>query len=64
VRGIKDLWSVFGTHFSFKLKIIKHMQTYSTIEYIIGGLQLLVLASLLLGGLVYLIKDFKKFKNN
>ena len=40
------------------------MQTYSTIEYIIGGLQLLVLASLLLGSLVYLIKDFKKFKNN
>jgi len=51
-------------HFSFKLKIIKHMQTYSTIEYIIGGLQLLVLASLFLGGLVYLINDFKKFKNN
>lgn len=40
------------------------MQTYSTIEYIIGGLQLVVLTSLFLAGLIYLINDYKKFKNN
>jgi hypothetical protein len=31
-------------------------------DYVIGGLQLFVLASLFFGGLVYLINDFKKFK--
>jgi len=62
VRGIKDLWSVYGTHFSFKLKIIKHMQTYSTMDYVIGGLQLVVFTAIFIAALVYLINDFKKFK--
>jgi len=34
---------------------------YSTMDYVIDGVHLFVLASLLLGGLVYLINDFKKF---
>jgi hypothetical protein len=37
------------------------MQTYSTMDYAIDGVHLFVLASLLLGGLVYLINDFKNF---
>ena len=34
---------------------------YSTMDYVIDGVHLFVLASLLLGGLVYLINDFKNF---
>lgn len=35
--------------------------TYSTIDYVIDGIHLFLLASLFLGGLVYLINDFKTF---
>jgi hypothetical protein len=34
---------------------------YSTMDYVIDGIYFFVLASLLLGGLVYLINDFKNF---
>jgi hypothetical protein len=34
---------------------------YSTMDYVIDGVHLFILASLLLGGLVYLINDFKNF---
>jgi hypothetical protein len=34
---------------------------YSTVDYVIDGIHLLLLASLFLGGIVYLINDFKKF---
>ena len=37
---------------------------YSTMDYVIDGIYFFVLASLFVGGLVYLINDFKKFKNN
>jgi hypothetical protein len=35
--------------------------TYSTIDYVIDGVYLVLLASLFVGGLVYLINDFKNF---
>ena len=34
---------------------------YTTIDYVIDGIHLFLLASLFLGGVVYLINDFKKF---
>ena len=34
---------------------------YSTIDYVIDGVHLFVMASLFVGGLVYLINDFKNF---
>jgi len=34
---------------------------YSTMDYVIDGVHLFILTSLLLGGLVYLINDFKNF---
>ncbi len=34
---------------------------YSTIDYVVDGIYLFLLASLYFGGLVYLINDFKKF---
>lgn len=34
---------------------------YSTIDYVIDGVHLFVLASLFFGGIVYLINDFKNF---
>ena len=34
---------------------------YSTIDYVVEGIHLFLLASLYFGGLVYLINDFKKF---
>ena len=34
---------------------------YSTIDYVIDGIHLALLGSIFLGGLVYLINDFKKF---
>ena len=35
--------------------------TYSTLDYVIDGIYFFVLASLFVGGLVYLINDFKNF---
>ncbi len=37
---------------------------YSTIDYVVDGIYLFLLASLYFGGLVYLINDFKKFDKN
>ncbi len=34
---------------------------YSTIDYVVDGIYLFLLASLFIGGLVYLINDFKNF---
>jgi hypothetical protein len=62
VSGIKDLWSMYGTHFSFKLKIIKHMQTYSTMDYVVSSIHLIGLVGILLGGLFFIYLDFKNYK--
>jgi len=34
---------------------------YSTMDYVVDGVYLLLLSSLFFGGAVYLINDFKKF---
>ena len=37
---------------------------YTTIDYVIDGVHLFLMASLLFGGLVYLINDFQTFDKN
>jgi hypothetical protein len=34
---------------------------YSTMDYVVDGIYLFLLASLFFGGIVYLINDFKNF---
>jgi hypothetical protein len=34
---------------------------YSTMDYVVDGIHLFLLASLFFGGIVYLINDFKNF---
>jgi hypothetical protein len=48
--------------FLLNFKIIKHMQTYSTINYVVSSIHLIGLVGILLGGLFFIYLDFKNYK--